>query len=79
MNQEVEQVLCVFICYAQDDWIDLLPVVIIAINNCDTRSTGISLFFFMHGYNMDSIATIEEDIPTTTGPGFAGETLVNRI
>ncbi|KAK5791000.1 hypothetical protein VI817_006309 [Penicillium citrinum] len=28
---------------------------------------------------MDPIATIEKDMPTTTGPSLAGETLVNRI
>ena len=69
----------VFIYYAQNDWMDLLPVMTIAINNCDTRSMGISLFFFMYSYNIDSIATIEENISTTTDPGLAGEVLVNWI
>ena len=58
---------------------DLLPVITIAINNCNTRSTEISLFFFIYSYNIDSIAIIEENIPTTTDPDLADKALMNRI
>lgn len=55
-NQEIEKILRVFITYAQDDWGDQLPIVAAAINNRDASSTGMSPFFFTHGYHIDPIA-----------------------
>ena len=54
-NQEVERVIRAFSVYAQDDWGSLLPIVAIAINNCDATSTGLSPLFFTHGYHVDPI------------------------
>jgi hypothetical protein len=80
-NQEVERILRVFTSYAQDDWMTLLPVVAMAINNRDATSIGMSPFFFTHGYHVDPIS-IEEgngSIPAGTGPQRAGEAFVKRL
>jgi hypothetical protein len=45
INQEIEQILYIFIYYIQNNWIDLLSVITIAINNCNTRLTEINPFF----------------------------------
>ena len=58
-NHEVEKILQVFITFAQDDWEDQLSIVAAAINNCNAASTGISPFFFTHGYHIDPVATEE--------------------
>ncbi|OKO99443.1 Transposon Ty3-I Gag-Pol polyprotein, partial [Penicillium subrubescens] len=80
-NQEIERILRVFTTYAQDNWKDLLPIVAVAINNRDAASTGISPFFFTHGYHVDPIGIDEagqlED--ALTPPRKAGETFVNRL
>jgi transposase InsO family protein len=79
-NQEVERVLRVFTCYTQDDWLDLLPVAAVAINNRDATSTGVSPFFFTHGYHVDPIIPNNDmSQEALSGPGKAGEALVNRL
>lgn len=49
----------------QDNWQALLPLVIIAINNHTTTSTGMSPFFATHSYHIDPIE-INKDIPLQT-------------
>ena len=80
-NQEIERILRVFITYAQDNWKELLPIVAVAINNRDAASTGISPFFFTHGYHVDPIGLDESNQlqETLTRPELAGETFVNRL
>lgn len=80
-NQEVERILRVFISYMQDDWSNLLPVVAMAINNRDASTTGLSPFFFTHGYHVDPISlddagTFQEAL---LPPERAGETFVKRL
>jgi len=82
-NQEVERIMRTFIAYAQDDWMGLLPIVAIAINNRDASSTGLSPFFFTHGYHIDPLG-IEDSSTNALGtmmtqPARAGETFVNRL
>ncbi|THC88327.1 hypothetical protein EYZ11_012225 [Aspergillus tanneri] len=80
-NQEVERVLRVFTSYAQDDWGSLLPVVAMAINNREATSTGLSPFFFTHGYHIDPVAL--QDAKEIDGelqvPEQAGEAFVKRL
>jgi transposase InsO family protein len=80
-NQEIERILRVFVTYAQDDWRGLLLIVAIAINNRDAASTGISPFFFTHGYHVDPIGLDESNQlqDTLLRPETAGETFVNRL
>jgi hypothetical protein len=82
MNQEVERVLRVFTAYAQDDWMKLLPIVAVAINNRDAASTGLSPFFFTHGYHIDPIGLSEEVAASEilrTPPEEAGQRFVSRL
>jgi hypothetical protein len=55
--------------------------VAVAINNRDAASTGISPFFFTHGYHIDPIGIDEADQlqDALTQPEKAGETFVNRL
>ena len=82
-NQEVERIIRAFSAYAQDDWGSLLPIVAMAINNRDATSTGLSPFFFTHGYHVDPIgiddAQDPREIQEMLPPERAGETFVNRL
>lgn len=80
-NQEVERILRVFTAYAQNDWSLLLPIVAGAINNRDATSTGLSPFFFTHGYHIDPIALDETTSSATalTHPEAAGQAFVDRL
>jgi hypothetical protein len=55
MNQEIEKILRIFVNYAQDDWEDLLPTIQAALMNKNSFSTGLSPFFFLHGYHMKPV------------------------
>jgi S-ribosylhomocysteine lyase LuxS involved in autoinducer biosynthesis len=59
----------------------LLLIVAVIINNYDTTLTGISPFFFTHGYYIDLIgldkASQLQD--ALTPPGMAGEMFVNCL
>ncbi|KAJ6436050.1 hypothetical protein O9K51_11425 [Purpureocillium lavendulum] len=79
MNQEIEKMLRAWVTYAQTNWGDLLPVVTTALNNRDATATGMSPFFFTHGYHMDPIQ-LKEDRPAATKPGQKiAEDFVARI
>lgn len=80
-NQEVERILRAFSSYTQDDWNDLLPIVAMAINNRDAASTGLSPFFFTHGYHVDPVALEDDGLPQgpQNGPERAGEEFMNRL
>jgi transposase InsO family protein len=80
-NQEVERILRAFTTYTQDNWGTLLPIVATAINNRNASATGLSPFFFTHGYHVDpiKIEETEESREPHTRPGIAGETFVNRL
>jgi transposase InsO family protein len=80
-NQEVERILRIFSTYAQGNWKDLLPIVAVAINNRDAASTGISPFFFTHGYHINPISLNKASQlqDALTPPGMAGEMFINRL
>jgi len=50
-NQTLEQYLCVYCNYQQDNWADLLPLVEFAYNNAPSATTGVSPFFANKGYH----------------------------
>ncbi|KAF7574116.1 hypothetical protein PtrM4_057390 [Pyrenophora tritici-repentis] len=60
MNQEIEKMIRIWATYTQENWLALLPIVIGAINNREASSTGLSPFFFMHGYHNEPIQLVEE-------------------
>ena len=50
-NQTLEQYLCVYCNYQQDNWSDLLPITEFTFNNAPSATTGISPFFANKGYH----------------------------
>ena len=52
-NQTLEQYLCVYCNYQQDNWSDLLPLAEFAYNNTPSTTTGISPFFANKGYHLN--------------------------
>ncbi|KAL2885130.1 retrovirus polyprotein [Ceratocystis lukuohia] len=72
-NQEIETYLRAFTAYLQDDWASLLPQAQIALNNRVSASTGISPFFFCHGFHVDPIETkATRPIGSSISPATAG-------
>jgi hypothetical protein len=59
MNQELEAYLRCFVLYYQNDWEQLLPIVMLAINGRTSFVIGFSPFFATHGYNIKLIETKE--------------------
>jgi hypothetical protein len=59
MNQVVEDYLCHFVNYNQNNWADNLDLAKFSINNLHSSSSGVSPFFFIHGYHpqFNSITT----------------------
>jgi len=51
MNQTLEQYLCVYCNYQQDNWSELLPLVEFAYNNALSATTSVSPFFANKGYH----------------------------
>jgi len=50
-NQILEQYLCLYCNYQQDNWSELLPLAEFAYNNAPSATTGISPFFANKGYH----------------------------
>jgi len=48
-NQTLEQYLCIYYNYQQDNWSELLPLVEFAYNNSLSATTGVSPFFANKG------------------------------
>ncbi len=55
MNQNVELYICTFFNYSQNNWTNLLLMTELVINNHDSVSTEMSLFFLSHEYYMKSL------------------------
>jgi len=62
MNQTLEQYLCVYCNYQQDNWSKLLPFIKFAYNNTPSATTGVSPFFTNKGYHLNITAHPEHDI-----------------
>ena len=52
-NQTLEQYLCVYCNYQQDNWSELLPLVEFAYNNAPSATTSVSLFFVNKRYHLN--------------------------
>src|SRR6267154_6783693 len=50
-NQTLEQYLCMYCNYQQDNWAELLPLAEFAYNNAPSAMTGVSPFFANKGYH----------------------------
>ena len=61
-NQTLEQYLCIYCNYQQDNWSELLSLAEFAYNNAPSVTTGVSLFFANKGYHPNLIVYLERDI-----------------
>ena len=59
-NQMIEAFFRHFCNRAQSNWATLCPVAMLALNNRDNTSTGVSPFFLDHGFHME---TLDIDLP----------------
>ncbi|KAJ6439220.1 retrovirus polyprotein [Purpureocillium lavendulum] len=78
-NQEVERYIRIFTTYAQDDWDELLPAAAMALNNRMATSTGLSPFFFTHGYHLEPVQVKEVLRPDGKSPVAKAEGIVRRF
>ena len=55
-NQEMYKYLRAYTCYAQDNWMELLPLAQLAMNTRPNSAIGgMSPFFLRHGYELDAL------------------------
>jgi hypothetical protein len=79
MNQEVLAYLRAYVAYAQTDWVELLPGAMLAINNRDTSTIGLSPFFIQHGYHVTPIQEVEKSPIPSFSPRARAEAFVQRL
>jgi len=70
-NQTLEQYLCVYCNYQQDNWSKLLPLAEFAYNNTPSATTGVSPFFTNKGYHPNITVHPEHDIASSQARDFA--------
>lgn len=81
-NQEIYKYLRVFTCYAQDNWMELLPLAQLALNGRPNSAIGgISPFFLRHGYEIDPLMQPTDQVnKTSRHPGtISAERYVQRL
>ena len=78
MNQTLEEYLRSYVSFYQDDWSSWLPIAEYAINNRDATATGVSPFFFEHGYH-GTVGPELPETPRTTGPILNADTQARCI
>jgi len=69
-NQTLEQYLCVYCNYQQDNWSELLPLAEFAYNNVPSTTTGIFSFFANKGYHSNLSVHPERDIASSCARDF---------
>src|SRR6185369_5245653 len=69
-NQTLEQYLCIFCNYQQDNWSGLLPLVEFAYNNTLSATTGVSPFYANKGYHPNLSIHPEYDLASTQARQF---------
>ena len=70
-NQTLEQYLCVYCNYQQDNWSELLPLVEFAYNNAPSATTSVSLFFVNKGCHPNITVHPERNIAFSRAHNFA--------
>lgn len=70
MNQTLEQYLCIYCNYQQDNWAELLPITEFTYNNAPNPTTGVYLFFANKGYNPDISLHPEHDLVSSRAKDF---------
>ena len=70
INQVLEQYLCTYCNYQQDNWAPLLPLAEFAYNNAPSATTGVSPFFANKGYHPNLSINPERDIASQKAQDF---------
>ena len=70
-NQMLEQYLCVYCNYQQDNWANLLPLAEFAYNNAPSATTGVSPFFANKGYHPNISVYPEREMTSTCTRDYA--------
>ena len=70
MNQTLEQYLCVYCNYQQDNQSELLPLIEFAYNNALSATTGVSPFFANKRYHPNITVHPEHDIASSRAHNF---------
>jgi hypothetical protein len=70
-NQTLEQYLCIYYNYQQDNWSKLLPLVEFTFNNAPSATTGVSPFFANKGYHPNITIHPEHDLALQCACQFA--------
>jgi len=65
MNQTLEQYLCVYYNYQQDNWSKLLPLAEFAYNNALSTTTGVFPFFANKRHHLNITVHPERDITSS--------------
>ena len=81
INQNVEAFVRTYVDYVQENWAALMPLVELAINNHDTTSTGISLFFLIYGYYVYPVELDDTEVPVRENVSLIqrGEAIVRKL
>jgi len=69
-NQMLEQYLCIYCNYQQDNWSKLLPLAEFAYNNTSNATTGVSPFFTNKGYHPNLSVYPKQDIASSHAHDF---------
>jgi hypothetical protein len=83
-NQRVQAYVRHFTDYAQSNWVQLMPMAKLALNNQDAASTGVSPFFLDHGYHARTgteltLPPLHEDIETARNPQEIAEATIAKL
>ena len=70
MNQTLEQYLCVYCNYQQDNWSEHLPLAEFAYNNAPSATTSVSPFFANKGYHPNITVHSKHDIASSQACDF---------
>jgi hypothetical protein len=71
-NQILEQYLCLYINYQQDDWVSLLPLTEFAYNNAPHSAMQVSPFFANKGYH-PKLEIGVDNVPSYTAQQLAND------
>jgi IS30 family transposase len=70
VNQTLEQYLCTYCNYQQDNWKSLLPLAEFTYNNIPNATTGVSPFFANKGYSPSIAIHLEHNLASTRAQEF---------
>jgi hypothetical protein len=71
VNQTLEQYLCIYCNYQQDNWSELLPLAAFTYNNAPSATTGVSPFFANKGYHLNISIHPERDLSSALTCDYA--------